>query len=186
MTAPDLIHHYGYAAIVVGTCFEGEVIVLAAGVALSAGWLAWPGTIAAGMAGIFISDTFCFLVGRFAGAQLIRRFPKLRGRLDGAFSLIERHREKLIVCFQFFPGMCTVTPVAFGMSRISFGRFLAFDLIGNALWSVSFCVAGYLGGAAILGTFANLPTWIPCAGWALGALTIAGLVLRRKRTSVSA
>jgi membrane protein DedA with SNARE-associated domain len=186
MTAPELIHHYGYAAIAVGTCFEGEIVVLAAGVALSAGWLSWPGTIAAGMAGIFISDTFCFLLGRLAGDRLVRWFPKLHARLDGAFRLIERHQEKLIVCFQFFPGMCTVTPVAFGMSRVSVGRFMAFDLVGNALWSVSFCTAGYLGGSAILASFASLPTWIPCAIWALGAGTIAWLVLRRRRQSAAA
>jgi membrane protein DedA with SNARE-associated domain len=183
MTAPDLIHHYGYAAIAVGTCFEGEMIVLAAGVAVSAGYLGWAGALASGMAGIFVSDTFCFLLGRFAGARLARWFPGLHRRLDGAFQLIERHQEKLIVFFQFFPGMCTVTPVAFGLSRIPVGRFLLFDLAGNAIWTLSFCVAGYAGGSALIQAFAGLPLWVPLCGWAAGAGTIAWLVLRRRRES---
>src|SRR5471032_1206343 len=119
MTASALVHEYGYCAVVVGTFFEGEMVMLAAGVAACAGLLSLPGVILAGMAGIFASDTFCFLLGRLAGERLKGWFPRLHARLGGIFRLIERHDEKLIVYFQFFPGLCTVTPVAFGMSQIS-------------------------------------------------------------------
>jgi len=186
MLAPDLIQHYGYAAIAIGTFFEGEMIVLAAGVAAGAGLLTLPGIIAAGMAGVFASDTVCFLLGRLAGYRLARWFPRLYGRLDGAFQLIERHDDKLIVFFQFFPGLATVTPVAFGMTRVHAGRFMALDLAGNALWTGSFSLAGYVCGSALILAFAGLPFWIPLVGWAAVAATVAWFALRRRGPSVRA
>jgi membrane protein DedA with SNARE-associated domain len=148
MTAADFVQDYGYYAVVVGTFFEGELVMLAAGVAASTGLLSLPAVILAGMAGIFASDTFCFLLGRLLGERLKRWFPRLHGRLDGVFRLIERYQDRLIVYFQFFPGLCTVTPVAFGMTRISLARFMALDFVGNAFWTLVFSLGGYAFGAA--------------------------------------
>lgn len=148
MNAASFVHDYGYYAVVAGTFFEGEMVMLAAGAAAGAGLLSLPAVIVAGMAGIFASDTFCFLLGRLAGERIKRWFPGLYGRLGGVFRLIERHEDKLIVYFQFFPGFCTVTPVAFGMTRISMARFMALDLLGNTFWTLVFSLGGYGFGAA--------------------------------------
>ena len=148
MTAANFVHDYGYYAVIIGTFFEGEMVMLAAGVAASTGLLSLPSVILAGMAGIFASDTFCFLLGRLLGERLKLWFPRLHARLDGVFRLIERYQDQLIVYFQFFPGLCTVAPVAFGMTRIPIGRFMALDFVGNAFWTLVFSLAGYAFGAA--------------------------------------
>jgi membrane protein DedA with SNARE-associated domain len=127
--------------------------MLAAGAMVGAGLLTLPLTIAASMAGIFSSDIIYFFAGRVAGNRLIRWFPRLHGRLAAVFRLIERHDQKLILGYQFIPGLCTVTPMAFGMTRISAGRFMALDLLGNAAWILAFTLAGYLLGGAYRYTF---------------------------------
>jgi membrane protein DedA with SNARE-associated domain len=143
MNATDFVHAYGYYAVVVGTFFEGELVMLAAGVAAYAGVLSLPAVILAGMLGIFASDTFCFLLGRVAGSRLKRWFPRLHARLAGALRLIENQGNVLIVFYQFFPGLCTVTPMAFGMTAIPLVRFLALDLMGNVFWTLAFSFGGY-------------------------------------------
>jgi membrane protein DedA with SNARE-associated domain len=148
MNAADFIHHYGYYAVAVGTDLEGELVMAAAGVTAAAGFLTLPGIILAGMAGIFASDTFCFFAGRLAGGWIRRKFPRFHTRLDRALKMIGRHEDRLIVYFQFFPGLCTVTPIAFGMSGISTARFMALDLVGNAVWTLVFSLGGYVFGAA--------------------------------------
>ena len=45
------------------------------------------------------------------GNRLVRWFPSLHVRLAVVFRMIERHDQKLILGFQFVPGLCTVTPV---------------------------------------------------------------------------
>ena len=157
---PDLMTHYGYLAIGIGTFFEGETVMLAAGAAAGAGYLALPGIILASMLGIFASDTFCFFAGRIVGNRLVRWFPSLHARLAIVFRMIERHDQKLILGFQFVPGLCTVTPVAFGMTRISAGRFMALDLVGNAVWTLIFAFAGYIFGQVFSVAFPGAQPWI--------------------------
>jgi len=185
MNAADFVHHYGYLAVLAGTFFEGEMVMLAAGVATSAGILSLPLVILAGMTGIFASDTFCFLLGRLAGARIQRWFPRCHARLGGVFHLIERHQDKLIVCFQFFPGLCTVTPIAFGMTRISTARFMALDLVGNASWTLVFSLGGYVFGEAFARVLREANCWelVACGVLALGGV-MAWRVGRaaRKRT----
>ena len=173
MSAAELLHDYGYYAVFVGTFFEGELIMLAAGMAACAGILTLPGIILAGMAGIFASDTFCFLLGRLAGRRLKGWFPRLHARMGGVFRLIERHDEKLIIYFQFFPGLCTVTPIAFGLSQISVARFMALDLVGNALWTLVFSLGGYAFGSAFVQLVGEAHQWTALA---MGVLAAAGLI----------
>ena len=174
MNFAQLVHDYGYLAVFVGTFFEGELIMLAAGMAASAGLLDLSGVVLAGMAGIFASDTVCFLLGRLAGERLKRWFPGLHGRLGGVFRLIEKHDDKLIVYFQFFPGLCTITPVAFGLSRIPVGRFMALDLLGNALWTLVFSIGGFAFGAAFGRFVAVAHEWL---GLIAAVAVSAGAVL---------
>jgi membrane protein DedA with SNARE-associated domain len=172
MNSVELVRDYGYYAIVVGTFFEGELIMLAAGVAACAGVLSLPLVILSGMAGIFASDTFCFLLGRLAGARFKRWFPGLHARLGPVFRMIERYEDQLIVYYQFFPGLCTVTPIAFGMTHISVARFMTLDLIGNAFWTLVFSVGGYAFGTAFVRFVQDAHRWEPLA---IGALVLVAL-----------
>jgi membrane protein DedA with SNARE-associated domain len=183
VNVPELIREYGYAAIVIGTFFEGEAIMLAAGVAASAGLLSLPLVVAASMGGIFASDMFCFLLGRLAGPRLSRWFPRMYARLGPVFGLVERHSEKLIIFYQFFPGLCTVTPVAFGMSRIPALRFMTLDLVGNALWTVVFSVGGYYAAAGVRSVAAGLQGWAPVIYGCI-AVGLAVWFIRRERRPV--
>ncbi len=179
MNAPELIRDYGYYAVVVGTFLEGELIMLAAGVAACAGILSLPGIILAGMAGIFASDTFCFLIGRWGGARLQRWFPRLHARLDPVFKLIQQHDDKLVIYFQFFPGLCTVTPIAYGMSAIRTSRFLLLDFVGNAGWTLVFSLGGYIFGTAFGRLVNTAHAWAPVAGVAVVLVALAFVGISR-------
>lgn len=180
MTPPELITSGGYALIVVGTFFEGELVMLAAGMAASTGLLSLPLTIAAGMVGIFLSDTVCFLIGRLAGTRLSRWFPRLYARAGGIFRLVEQHDEKLLIFFQFFPGLCTITPVAFGMTKISLGRFMALDFLGNATWTLAFSLGGYLFGSAMGKLVTQLHPWLMAGSYGV-VFALLGLAVWRIR-----
>ncbi len=186
MNAAELVRDYGYYAVIVGTFFEGELIMLAAGVAAAAGMINLPGALAAGMFGIFCSDTLCFALGRLLGHKFAGWFPKTHARLGGVFSLIEKHDEKLIVFFQFFPGLCTVTPVAFGMTKISVPRFMLLGLAGNALWTCVFTLVGYSLGNALeyaLGDLHRWEFWLGGTVIGLAVLTVLWRTLRARMHS---
>jgi membrane protein DedA with SNARE-associated domain len=173
VNAAEFIHRYGYYAVTVGTDIEGELVMVAAGMAAAAGILTLPGVILAAMVGIFASDTFCFFTGRLAGGWIKRRFPRFHTRLDRALKMIGRHEDRLIIFFQFFPGLCTVTPMAFGMSGISAARFMALDIVGNALWTLVFSIGGYAFGAAF-GRVVHQAHWLELAGASVLILAVGG------------
>ncbi len=180
MTSPEWISSGGYALIVVGTFFEGELVMLAAGMAASAGLLSLPYAILAGMIGIFGSDTVCFLIGRLAGSRLSRWLPGLYARAGGIFKLVEQHDEKLLIFFQFFPGLCTIVPVAFGMTKISIGRFMALDFIGNATWTLAFSLGGYLFGSAVGHLISQMHPWLIASSYVV-VFALFGLGVWRLR-----
>jgi membrane protein DedA with SNARE-associated domain len=179
MNAADFVRDYGYYAVIVGTFFEGETVMLAAGVAASSGILQLHSVVLAGMTGIFASDTFCFLLGRLAGRRIKRWFPRLYARLNGVYGLIERHEDKLIIYYQFFPGLCTVTPVAFGLTRIPAARFLALDFLGNAFWTLIFSLGGYAFGTTFWQAMRGAHDWQLLAGALLLPIPLAAWWISR-------
>ncbi len=81
MDASALIEPYAYVALVVGTFFEGEIALAAAGYAARQGHLDLGWVMAFGALGVFLSDWTCFLLGRFCSRALFARCPGLRQRI---------------------------------------------------------------------------------------------------------
>ena len=143
MTLPELIEKYGYVAVLLGTCLEGETILIMAGFAAHQGHLALPGVIAAAFAGSLVGDQLAFFAGRRYGDRVRARFSGLRSGIDRARALLDRRGTPLLIGFRFIYGIRIVTPLAAGMSGISPARFLLLNVLGAALWAVSVGAAGY-------------------------------------------
>jgi membrane protein DedA with SNARE-associated domain len=115
-----------------------------------------------------------FFIGRFQGRKLLRRFPAWRERTDRVFYHIHRHQDLLILSFRFFYGLRNVTPFAIGMSEVATARFIVLNLIGAAIWAVSFGFAGYTFGHAfelLLGKIKQYELTL------LGLLVVVGLTI---------
>lgn len=149
MDASALIENYGYLALVVGTFFEGEVVLIFGGYAARSGHLAMPWVLCCGALGVFCSDWTCFLLGRWCSKRLLRWFPGMQRKLVRPLALLEQRRNWFIIAFQFVPGTSTVTPIAIGMSQVSAWQFLLLDLVGIGIWTLLFAGLGYLFGAAM-------------------------------------
>jgi len=144
----QIIRDYGYLAILIGTFFEGETILLIAGFLSFAGHLELHWSILAAFVGSSAGDQLYFFIGRFQGRKLLKRFPAWRERTDRVFYHVHKHQNLLILSFRFFYGLRNVTPFAIGMSEVTTARFILLNLIGAAIWAVSFGFAGYTFGHA--------------------------------------
>jgi membrane protein DedA with SNARE-associated domain len=170
----QLIRDYGYLAIFVGTFLEGETILLIAGFLSFTGQLELHWSILAAFIGSSAGDQLYFFIGRFQGRKLLRRFPAWRERTDRVFYHIHRHQDLLILSFRFFYGLRNVTPFAIGMSEVATARFIVLNLIGAAIWAVSFGFAGYTFGHAfelLLGKIKQYELTL------LGLLVVVGLTI---------
>src|SRR3990172_8889147 len=110
MSLEQLIADYGYLAILVGTFFEGETIVILAGVAANMGLLEIQRVIAAAVAGSFSGDQFYYYLGRHWGPKIIARRLSWQEGAQKVYRLLHRHQYFLILTFRFYYGLRNVTP----------------------------------------------------------------------------
>lgn len=149
MNFSELIAQYGYLALFAGCLLEGETLLILAGFAAHQGYLQLHWVMLIAMIGGFLGDQIYFWLGRRHGAWVLNRFPRLVPVFERANVLIERYHEVLIVGIRFLYGLRTVGPMALGMSAVLAWRFVMFNALGAAIWSLGIGGAGYLFGKAL-------------------------------------
>jgi membrane protein DedA with SNARE-associated domain len=145
----SLLTDYGYPILVIGTFLEGETVMLLGGVFAHLGYLSLEGVIACGFCGTLLGDQLFFFLGRRHGKGILARHPTWQPGADRVFRKLEQHQNLLILGFRFLYGLRTVTPLAIGMSGVSYLRFTLLNMSGAALWAIGTGLAGYFFGQAI-------------------------------------
>lgn len=96
-----------------------------------------------------VGDNCNYWIGRKIGVKIFD--IKLKGRalvkreyLDKTHEFFEKHGTKAIIMARFVPFVRTFAPFAAGIGKMEYRKYLAFDLLGGALWIGSLLTAGYL------------------------------------------
>ena len=130
----------------------GDSLLFAAGTfaalgALTVGWL-----IALLAAAAIIGDTVNYWIGHFLGPKVFSkekaRFFK-KEHLDRTHAFFEKYGGKTIIIARFVPIVRSFAPLVAGIGRMSYGKFIAFNVIGGVGWVVLLTGAGYF--------FGNIP-----------------------------
>lgn len=148
-TLQSLLETWGPLAILVGTFFEGETIVLVAGFVAEQG-LMDPYVIAiTAFIGSFSGDQLWFFMGRrHADHRWIQCVTK-RPSFQRALQILERHPIIFILSFRFLYGLRNVSPVAAGFSKIPTRVFFTLNAIAACVWAIIFTSVGYFAGEAV-------------------------------------
>ena len=161
-----------------------ETMVILGGVAAGMGDLLLPAVIAGAAVGAFLGDTSAYLLGRYFGPAIERRFfsrPKSQARLAWANHQLEVRGGMLLVTARFIPGGRTVVTFSSGLTRQPFKRFLGFIAFAAVVWACYAALLGFVGGKA----FADNHTvaFLVAFGCALGVTAVIELVrwLRHRR-----
>lgn len=174
MSLSELIEHYGYLALLVGTFLEGETVLVLAGFAAHRGYLDLPVVVLVAFAGSFAGDQLWFYLGRRYGASLIARRKSWQAGAERVYALLDRHQTFLILTFRFYYGLRSVTPFAMGAARISRSRYLALNAVGALIWAIALGWLGYVFGEVVSRFLDDIKRY---ELYALGGLVLAGLSL---------
>lgn len=139
-----LVAEYGYPAALVGALFEGETILVLAGLFAHRGVLDFPLLVALGAIGGMLGDIAYFTLGRRYGATLQMRFPKYEPVALRVQALIQRFPALAIFGIRFLYGLRTVGPAVIGASGVRWRRFLPLNALGALVWSACWVGAGYV------------------------------------------
>jgi len=178
----QLVRDYGYYALFIGTCLEGETIMVLAGIAARQDILHLPWVILLGFLGSLTGDQTIFFVSRRWGKQILARFPWLHVRMEKVNRVLERHGTWYMISFRFFYGLRNPTPFVIGLSSVSTARFVALNVLGAVIWAITLGLMGYLLGALAEPLLKDLK-WVLLGVAAIGFLIwlVRHLLLRRAR-----
>jgi membrane-associated protein len=130
----------------------GDSLLFAAGAfaalgALKVGWLIALLAVAA-----IVGDTVNYWIGHFLGPKVFSRekarFFK-KEHLDRTHAFFEKYGGKTIIIARFVPIVRSFAPLVAGIGRMSYGKFIAYNVIGGVGWVVLLTGAGYF--------FGNIP-----------------------------
>ncbi|MGA3084176.1 MAG: DedA family protein [Thermodesulfobacteriota bacterium] len=187
MSLEVFISTYGYAAIAIGTLFEGETILVLAGFATHQGYLKLPWVVFYGFLGTLCGDQLAFYLGRLKGTKVLEKRPYWRSRSEWVFDLMRSHQSLLLLGFRFLYGFRTITPFLLGASRISPMRFLILNILGAFFWAVLIGVSGYLFGHVVelfLGKLKRYELYLFITLAVIGAIIWSVHWFRRHKASV--
>ena len=155
-----------------GCLLEGETVMVLAGLAARRGLLDLPLVMALGSAMGALGDITMFSLGRWRGAAVLARWPRLLGYQERLNRLLARWGAGVVVGVRFMYGMRWAGPILLGMSDMPWPRFLLFNLIGASLWGFLAAGAGWMFGAAAQALLEDVQD---VQGWLLGGLLLLAL-----------
>lgn len=155
----QLIADWGYLAIIVGTFFEGETVLVLGGLAAHQGFLRLDLVIATAFAGSFCGDQMWFWVGRRFGRRWLERHPGKVPLIERGTRLLDRWGAWFILSFRFLYGLRSISPMAIGLSSISAVRFAFLNLIAALVWAVAVGWLGFLFGNVLERFLSQIQMW---------------------------
>lgn len=93
-----------------------------------------------------IGDTVNYWIGSKFGPAVFRRedsFFLRRKHLDRANAFFEKYGGRAIILARFVPIVRTFVPFVAGVGKMSYSRFLTFNIVGGFIWIYFFTYAGY-------------------------------------------
>jgi membrane-associated protein len=104
----------------------------------------WVSTVLLVIAAI-AGDTVNYHIGKFLGPKVLS--GKLhwlnQKHLDRTHAFFEKYGGKTIIIARFVPIVRTFAPFVAGVGTMSYGKFLAYNIIGGVAWVVACLQAGY-------------------------------------------
>ncbi|MBI4621572.1 MAG: DedA family protein [Desulfobacterales bacterium] len=138
--------------LVVTPILPGDSLLFSAGTFASLGYMdVWLLSVLLSVAAI-AGDTVNYWIGHYLGAKVFH-YKKSRffnpEHLMRAHKFYEKYGGKTIIIARFVPIIRTFAPFVAGIGSMSYGRFIAYNVIGGLAWVLICVFAGYF--------FGNLP-----------------------------
>jgi membrane protein DedA with SNARE-associated domain/membrane-associated phospholipid phosphatase len=150
----------------------GEVTLVLAGVIAGQGEINILVLLGIVWVAAVLGDCVSYLLGRRLGrAFVLRHGPRVkitRERLETVERFYEEHGGKMVVIGRFVGVLRALGPFIAGASKMPFGKFLPYDVVGAVAWGSAFVMLGYI----FWQSFDQLTKVAGTGGLALGTLIV--------------
>jgi membrane protein DedA with SNARE-associated domain len=169
----------------IGFIAPGEFTVILGGVIAAEGTISIVPLIGLVWICAIAGDSVSFLIGHKVGRQFLLNHGRRLGITEERFAKVEdyfdRHGGKTIVIGRFLGFVRPLAPFIAGTSRMTYGRFIPYSVVGTGLWGTTFCLLGYV----FYRSFSKVSKIVGRATVGLGvvAVLIVAIVYARRRLS---
>jgi len=140
---------FAETGLVVTPFLPGDSLLFAVGTFAARGSLQIGVVVALLAVATIAGDTANYWIGSAAGSRMLTggwsRFVKPE-YLDRTHRFYERYGSLTIVLARFVPVVRTFAPFVAGVGRMTYGRFLVYNVVGGVAWVVLFVLGGYVFG----------------------------------------
>jgi len=137
---------FAETGLVVTPILPGDSLLFAAGALAGGGSLQVGVVFLLLSAAAILGDTVNYWIGNRLGPRIVRRRWIKQEYMDRTHAFFEKYGGKTIIMARFVPIIRTFAPFVAGIGAMTYGKFLAYNVIGGVLW-VAICVfAGYFFG----------------------------------------
>ncbi|MBP6911839.1 MAG: VTT domain-containing protein [Candidatus Pacebacteria bacterium] len=135
-----------------GFFLPGDSLLFTAGLLASEGYFSLSLIILIAFVAAVAGDSVGYSFGKRMGPLLFNReeshfFKKSYVKKSSLF--YDKHGSKTIIFARFIPIVRTFAPILAGTAQMDYRKFLAFNIVGGLLWTVSLPVLGFLLGQVI-------------------------------------
>jgi membrane protein DedA with SNARE-associated domain len=189
MVLGDLLHligRYGYLIVFFGVMLEsagvplpGETVLITAGVLVHRGVLDFGDALFFGILGAVVGDQMGYWVGRLGGRPFVLRWgrfafitPERLGRAERFFA---RYGGRAVFLARFITGLRVFGALVAGISRMPWGKFAFYNVLGGTAWATAAVLLGYFLWASI----GLVEHWVGRFSLLLVAALVLAVLLRR-------
>jgi membrane-associated protein len=133
--------------LVVTPFLPGDSLLFAAGAFAGKGMLSYPLLIVLLLVAAVLGDSVNYAIGQFFGQRLLaaKRFRLIQQKhLDVTHEFFEKYGPKTIVIARFVPIVRTIAPFVAGLGKMSYAKFMTYNVVGAIAWVLICTTAGYL------------------------------------------
>lgn len=137
---------FAECGLLIGFFLPGDSLLFTAGILAAQGlfniWLVMGLLLAAAIVGVSVGYAFGFRWGRKLFQRPDSRFFK-KENLFKAEEFYHRHGGKTIILARFIPIVRTFAPIVAGIGRMSYWKFVAYNIIGGIIWVIGLVGLGF-------------------------------------------
>ena len=158
----ELIAWGGYTALTVivfcetgllaGFFLPGDSLLVTAGLVASQGKLDFLTLNALLMTAAIVGDSTGYAIGFFLGPRIFNKEESIlfhKAHVERTHRFFEKYGGKTIILARFVPIVRTFAPTVAGVGKMSYKKFISFNVVGGILWVLSMLSIGYFLGASI-------------------------------------
>jgi membrane-associated protein len=157
LAAENLLEYGGFALLLAilfaesgllfGLFLPGETLLLATGMLASSKYLEIDIVFILLLVNVATISGYAtgYHIGRFSGAKLKdhHRFKFVKRYLPRTLAIFKNNQFSAMIWWRFIPFIRTFIPIAAGIDRMRFGKYMALNVLGSIFWTMVFVLPGY-------------------------------------------